>query len=166
MHWYTYDRATWAIIIGIAAIVLGFPLSLLANLLTPKIRNWWAERSVAALKKRIVKLDKALAKMQRLPLLSEDQTDLFAVVEIVTLAIVGMIWCCLGILHVLSESLANPSPYLVSLYIIGGSILLAVALVLLMILGREVRKRSPTHRMMVEENINKLSAKLQSLQKS
>jgi hypothetical protein len=61
MHWPAYDRTTWGLIISICALVLAFPLSLLANLLTPKIKNWWAERSEASMRKRIIKLEEELA---------------------------------------------------------------------------------------------------------
>jgi HAMP domain-containing protein len=76
MDWLPKDQATWGIVLAIAAILLTFPLSLLANLLTPKIRNWWAERSITSLQQRIGALENQLAKMKSHTLLSDDQLTL------------------------------------------------------------------------------------------
>jgi hypothetical protein len=51
-------------IVSLVALLLAFPLSLLANLATPKIRNWWAERSKTALENRIRKLEAELRKLE------------------------------------------------------------------------------------------------------
>ena len=58
------DLGWWAFWISLLALISAFPLSVLANLASPKIRNWWASRSRAALQKRIAVLESDLAHMQ------------------------------------------------------------------------------------------------------
>ena len=77
MHWPSYDRTTWGLVIGIVALILAFPLSLLANIVTPSIKNWWAERSVKSLKKRIVKLEAEFSRMKTFPMFSWMQYHTF-----------------------------------------------------------------------------------------
>ncbi len=49
MNWLPHDLAT---VLAILALFLMYPVSLLANLSTPKLRDWWAARSLEALRKR------------------------------------------------------------------------------------------------------------------
>jgi len=60
------------VVIGILAIVLTIPLSLVANLMTPSIKNWWAARSTASLRKRIDKLENQLAEYEQYTEMSEE----------------------------------------------------------------------------------------------
>src|SRR6267142_6869181 len=57
----------WTIGLWIAALVLALPISMLANIFTPKVSNWWSERSIASLKLRIAKLESNLATVQETP---------------------------------------------------------------------------------------------------
>jgi len=50
----------WAIVISVAFFLLTFPLSVLANWVTPSLKNWYAERSVAATQARIAQIEKEL----------------------------------------------------------------------------------------------------------
>ncbi len=70
-HWPSYEHGTWGIILGVAAIVLAIPLSVVGNLITPKIRNAWTERSTKAARKRLERLKADLMKSEHVPEISE-----------------------------------------------------------------------------------------------
>lgn len=53
-----HDLAWWGVTLSIVALVLMVPAAILANVVTPKIQNWWASRSRASLVKRIDKLER------------------------------------------------------------------------------------------------------------
>jgi hypothetical protein len=59
--WLHHDLAWWGVFLGGLALVLMFPANIVANLVPPKLKNWWAERSVASTRERIEKLKKQLA---------------------------------------------------------------------------------------------------------
>ncbi len=73
MSWPAYDRTTWGLILSVAALIGAFPLSLLANLATPGIRNWWAERSISSLGRRIVALERELEEIEKTPVISDGE---------------------------------------------------------------------------------------------
>jgi hypothetical protein len=50
----------WGLIVGGAALILTFPLSLLANIATPHLRDWWAERSTRSANVLLVSLYRTL----------------------------------------------------------------------------------------------------------
>jgi|SRR5580692_1391914 hypothetical protein len=70
--WMHHDSAWW---LGIIALVLMIPANLLANFLTPVLKNWWATRSIkiTSLKKRIEKLETSLSKIETIPVLTPFQ---------------------------------------------------------------------------------------------
>ena len=59
------------VFLGALALVLMFPANIVANLVTPKLKNWWAKRSVASTRERIETLKKQLADYEQHPELSE-----------------------------------------------------------------------------------------------
>jgi len=56
-----HSTGWWGIFLSAVAILLAIPLSVVGNLLTPRLRNWWAQRSVNSLRNRIINLEKRLA---------------------------------------------------------------------------------------------------------
>lgn len=82
MKWIPHDAGGWGLFISILALILAFPLSLLANLLTPRIRNWWAERSIASLTYRIGDLEKELAGLQE-PVISDGEDRILRAVTFI-----------------------------------------------------------------------------------
>ncbi len=56
--WPHRDLGWWGFVISIIALLGAYPLSLLVNLTSPALKNWWAERSIASIRKRIDKLEK------------------------------------------------------------------------------------------------------------
>jgi hypothetical protein len=84
MHWPNYDRTTWGLIIAVAALVLAVPLSVIGNLITPYLRDWWSRRSAASLKERIATKEKELHRISALPEMTEHE-------ELVTLGLFSVI---------------------------------------------------------------------------
>jgi hypothetical protein len=167
MNWLPKDKAMWGIILAIAAIVLAFPLSLLANLVTPKIRNYWAKRSVAGLKKRIASLESELARMEGISLFSHDVALLLSFANLLAQCILSMMTCFLGIAVYLIQSLPIRFQLSVLGFIIPAALLGGGGLRLLAIIEkRYLDKKSPLHKRDLEKNIKELSAKLESLQAS
>ncbi len=167
MNWLPKDKATWGIVLAIVAIVLAFPLSLLANLLTPKIRNWWAERSVAGLKKRIANLESELIEMDGLSPFSREHTRLLNFVQIIAVGAIGIVDCFLGIANFFTTLLPDRLQHQAKTLIGCGIFFeLFMLLVIFQSFRQFLNKRSPLHKEAVEKNISELSAKLQSLQKS
>jgi hypothetical protein len=72
--WLHKDLGWWAFVISVVALVLVYPLEVLAHITAPWWKNWWAERSIASTRKRIDKLEKLLAdNEQRYKVLSEGE---------------------------------------------------------------------------------------------
>jgi hypothetical protein len=87
--WMHHDYGWWGFVIAIVGLGLAYPIDVLAHLTAPIVKNWWAERSVASMRKRIEKLEKQLAdEEQNYPLLSVVEEQLFK--GIVGLAALGM----------------------------------------------------------------------------
>jgi hypothetical protein len=59
--WLHKDLGWWAFWISIVTLIAAYPLEVLAHITAPKWKNWWAERSAAAMRKRIENLEKQLA---------------------------------------------------------------------------------------------------------
>src|ERR1017187_3284658 len=59
-----HELGWWGFWVGIAAILLTIPLAVVGNVLTPKLVNWWSERSHASLVKRIALLEDRLKDLQ------------------------------------------------------------------------------------------------------
>lgn len=61
------DLGSWAFWISLFALIAMYPVSVLANLTTPRLKNWWAARparSRASLQKRITELEAELFDVQ------------------------------------------------------------------------------------------------------
>lgn len=62
------DLGSWAFWISLFALIAMYPVSVLANLTTPRLKNWWAARparSRASLQKTLAELESELAEVQR-----------------------------------------------------------------------------------------------------
>src|SRR6266446_5865614 len=57
--------------IGLSAFLLAIPMSVAANLLTPKVKNWWAIKTYARATKRLAFLE---ARLEILKLYKEDSS--------------------------------------------------------------------------------------------
>ena len=52
-------------LVGIAALVLAIPMSILANIFTPKVRDWWATTSKVRALKRYIELGREVNRFKR-----------------------------------------------------------------------------------------------------
>jgi hypothetical protein len=62
--WLGHDLAWWSFVLAVMALVLMVPANLFANFLTPKLKDWWAERSKASLQKRIKNIEDQLTESE------------------------------------------------------------------------------------------------------
>lgn len=78
--WLGHDLGWWAFVFTVVGLFLMLPVSMAANVLTPKLQNWWAERSAASLRKRIRRLQVKLDRYERTPLFSHfEYSALFSI---------------------------------------------------------------------------------------
>jgi hypothetical protein len=61
----------WALVLAVVSLVLLLPASIFANLITPKVKDWWTEGSQALLLKRIAALEEELGRGAAIPPISE-----------------------------------------------------------------------------------------------
>lgn len=85
------DLGLWGLIVGIAAILLTVPLSMLGNILTPRFLNWWSERSVSSLSRRIMRLERQLAETRKLPPISDGEEQILRTVTWIGITLVQLI---------------------------------------------------------------------------
>lgn len=85
MYW-GHDIAFW---LAVAALVLALPFSLLGNILTPLLLNWFSTRTRASLEKRIAKLEKKLAELETYPPIDEAQDRIIWGITALKMAIVS-----------------------------------------------------------------------------
>jgi hypothetical protein len=67
------DLGTWGFILSVVAILLMYPVGLLINITTPIVQNWIAGRTKQSLTKRIERLEKELAELEKNPPIDEVQ---------------------------------------------------------------------------------------------
>lgn len=66
-----HDLGTWGFFIALAALLLAYPLDVLAHLTSPKIRDWGAARSIASLQKRRDVLSTQCNQLRNVPVVDE-----------------------------------------------------------------------------------------------
>jgi hypothetical protein len=86
----------------IAALILTFPISIIANISTPKILNWWSARSIASLKQRIAKLESNLATVQAIPAWSSFEHCVMYALERIAWLIMSVGTLIIGLVIILS----------------------------------------------------------------
>ena len=85
MLWH-HDSGWWALFLAVIGLLLMFPCSMAANIVTPKLQNWWAERSAASTRKRIQKLQDELAtREEEYPEISEAEHYVLVGIEFIVL---------------------------------------------------------------------------------
>jgi|HubBroStandDraft_6_1064221.scaffolds.fasta_scaffold11339_3 hypothetical protein len=80
--WPHRDFGWWGFWIGVVAFVLAFPLSVMANIVTPKLLNWWSGRSRQSTMKRLEELRGTQARIALLPHLSEAEDRILESAEV------------------------------------------------------------------------------------
>ncbi len=101
MGWLHHDAGWWGIVLSITAIVLAIPLSIVGNLVTPTISNWWASRSEQSAKLRRDVLKDQLAYYETtFPSLGATEDQTLAGIEGLG-SILILAFDCIGILMIM-----------------------------------------------------------------
>jgi hypothetical protein len=118
--------------VGIIALVLAIPLAVIANLLTPTVRQWWATTSTNRRKKRIKELNERLAEYQQAleqpEVMGWHRVQLFKGISNATITF------CTGIYALIAASfIANgwPASQLANSHKLTGMLLVAGAMLIL-----------------------------------
>ena len=64
---YSFTLMHWDIILALVLFILSIPVGVCSNLITPKVKDWWAARSRSSLAKRIRKLETEREEMTAIP---------------------------------------------------------------------------------------------------
>jgi len=167
MDWLPKDKATWGIILAVAAILISIPLNLVGNLLTPKVRNWWAERSATALKQRIAELQNKLAKANQYPFISDGESFILSIINGVILATGGVLISFWGMALAAFRALHGSGDIEFLLYAVAAFLFIMTLVYLLpRIIDKILERRSPYEREALGQNLKRLSDKLQAMEKS
>src|SRR5579885_2225106 len=85
MAW-TPDLGTWGFYVSLAALVLTYPISVIANATTPLLVDWVARSTKSSLERRIAQLEMRLTKWEKNPPIDEVQDQIlwgFSAIKIV-----------------------------------------------------------------------------------
>jgi len=69
-------KADTGTILGIIALVLMLPVAYIANMTTPMVADWISRRSKVSLGKRIAKIEKKLAELNKYPVTSDVESTI------------------------------------------------------------------------------------------
>jgi hypothetical protein len=89
-------------VIGVVAFFLSVPMSVLANLLTPRVQNWWALRSKNAARKRIASLERNLWRISQYhehPVLLTNHL-LFIILRCMLVGTIPTIWAIINMITI------------------------------------------------------------------
>lgn len=163
MHWWGQN---WGNVIAIVALVSAVPLSVAGNLLTPIIKNWWAERSVLAAGKRIVQLMDQLELLEKIEPISEGEGIILSTLawgaRVFTFTTAMVFGYLQGWLQATSEHLHWPRMPLSLLTIGPGILILIGAWVFTRPLEEALAMRSPQARDKLRRSIQQLERKITS----
>jgi hypothetical protein len=82
--WMGLNVSGWSLVIGIVCIVFAIPLTVLGNLLTPRVRVWWAVRSLDTATKKLNGLVDLLKKLNDSPELTYSATVILRALQMIT----------------------------------------------------------------------------------
>jgi amino acid transporter len=160
-----HDRDWWALVISIVALAGAYPLSLLANLTSPSLKNWWAERSVAAIRERIQQLEKQLEDYEQYEQLTEGDdyilraTEALGMLFLVCTAMLALV--LLSLLAIMSPTVrANYQAAIVALAITGPLFSFVVSAIAFGNYSTFRTKRSKRDREILRQYLNKLRGTL------
>jgi p-aminobenzoyl-glutamate transporter AbgT len=166
-----HDLTWWSFVLSAATLVLAIPMAVVGTVLTPKIQNWWAERSEAATRMRITTIENQLSEYEtNYELLSEAEDWTLKGIEAIGMT-VSLILGDLGLLLSLTrdqKSIFNdPHGLIVPPVSIVAFATLATLLFALMAMylifkpiGKFRTKRSPAVRENLRKSIEKLKSSL------
>jgi hypothetical protein len=88
--WWHHDLAWWGVVLSIIALVLMLPVNLLANVLTPLLKNWFSTWSRTSLENRIGKLEKQLAELEKYAPIDEVQNQILWGIRVIRIGVIQM----------------------------------------------------------------------------
>jgi hypothetical protein len=162
--WPHKELGWWASVLTVIGLVLLLPASIAANLLTPKIKNWWSERSIASLRERVEKLEKEFAEIEAFPLISDAESRILELLMASTYLLVTLGWVCTACEFMALITLQRRLGDLA--FAIGFGPIIILIVIWGIAMGRAVtfyNERSPAVRRKLEESIQKLSTKRASM---
>jgi hypothetical protein len=95
--WLHKDLAWWAFVLALLALLLAYPLEVLAHLTAPMWRDWWATRTRKSLQIRIEQLQAELSRIQKFQLMSLTEEYIFRGIQHVATLIQYSIQVVVGI---------------------------------------------------------------------
>ncbi|MGC2420153.1 MAG: hypothetical protein WA405_00720 [Candidatus Acidiferrales bacterium] len=159
------DIGWWAFVLAIVALIVTYPLEVLAHLTAPRWKDWWAERSERSVRKRVEQLEEELREYeQKYKLLSEAEEYILMSIEVGALlggVSVNVLATLLALAALFIPQLVKPQRWL--LFGLAGVIVAACFLAVFVVFGRftEFRiRRSPTYRDQLRKSIEKLKGRL------
>jgi hypothetical protein len=79
--WLGHSASWWGLVLAILALFLMLPANLLANFMTPILKNWWAERSRKSLELRIERLKATLTEAEKFQPMTLTEDHIFMGIE-------------------------------------------------------------------------------------
>ena len=152
------------ILIAVVSILLAIPLSVVANLFTPILRNWWASRSAKTLIRRIEKLETEL-RWVNLEVTMEDLFDVFR--HLFSVLCLFFYSVALGITGFLFFRLIDDYKGIVLAYAFIAYFLCVFALAISGVAYSQAKRRAnPEYKEKLEKSIASLKTKLEEKSKS
>lgn len=164
--WMGHDAAWWGLVLAIVALALMLPANLLANFLTPILKDWWAERSIESAKRRYKKL---VIELEALELLHPNPDwkmaliflSLQTIVMIATLSFEVLQLIIVILITAPAMSVSHPKSIAVRLLAVVTTIAICL---LTLIVTKQLRRamiiESASHRTDLQDSIEKLKQKL------
>jgi len=87
---WSHDLGWWGFWIGILALILAFPLSMAANIMTPLFMNWFSKRTLSSLVKRIGILESRLAELEKTPAITEVENEILWGFQHLNITVLGV----------------------------------------------------------------------------
>jgi len=155
-----HDLGWWGFVLSVMALLGAYPLSLLANLTSPILKDWWARRSTKSLEKRVAKLQAELSGMATIPLLTPIESKMFQAIRMLMMVAFAGPYFVLGSLALIAYAVL-PHGDKSRLEIPCGILLFIVSLlVMLLVSVRRIRKftapRSAAYRIRVQRDLTRL----------
>jgi ABC-type multidrug transport system fused ATPase/permease subunit len=167
--WLGIKLDMWALIISAAALFLCLPLAVLANILTPRLLNWWADRSTRSAQARATTLRRELEEYEQhyglidapllFILLMVERALLLACVAVCSLA------CAFALAFLLAWGSPSPQPHFRD-FAATAAVSCGLMLIFAYFIGfwsssqiaRYVRRHSAAYRDYLKDSIEKLES--------
>jgi hypothetical protein len=166
-----HELGWWGFVLAVVALVLAYPLDVLAHLSSPIIRNWWAERSLKSLQKRIEKLENEKRIMDLSPLFTDSDLRIMKSIRSLAFLVSQSIHLVLFALFLLA--IPKEQRFILwsvdrSTLVIQGVGIFIIAtnfagyLVVMRSIGRDMQRGSTRYRGRMTATIAKLRSELES----